>query len=132
MLAETGFIIIIALLIGLGIGFIAGRIISSFLFSKKVPKIRQDAVNRSRAVLAGQISEQMAPYFPGFPYLPSEVRFIGKPVDFIVFRGLDEKSVQEIVFIEIKTGKSQVNTNEKSIREAVLSGRVRWEQYRLP
>src|SRR5512136_461189 len=50
-------------------------------------EIRKDSVNRSRSTLKGRISEQMAPLFPEFPYSPADTRFIGNPIDFVVFDG---------------------------------------------
>jgi predicted Holliday junction resolvase-like endonuclease len=86
---------------------------------------------RSRAVISGQVSEQMAPYLPGFNHNPSEARFIGKPIDFVVFSGLDGKSVEEVVFVEVKTGGSRVSPVERSLKDAIEGGRVRWEEYRF-
>ena len=48
----------------------------------------KEAVAQSRAVLGGRFTEQMAPYLPEFRYDPTEARFIGGPIDFIVFPGL--------------------------------------------
>jgi predicted Holliday junction resolvase-like endonuclease len=54
---------------------------------KCTSEIRKDSVNRSRYTLKGRISEQMAPLLPEFPYSPADARFIGNPIDFIVFDG---------------------------------------------
>src|SRR5690554_3973524 len=48
-------------------------------------KIRQSAITQSRAVLTGKFTEQMTPYLPEFKYDPTEARFIGTPIDMIVF-----------------------------------------------
>src|SRR6267154_6463393 len=48
---------------------------------------RKDSVDRSRSTLKGQIAEQMAPLLPGFPYMPSDARFLGDPIDYVVFKG---------------------------------------------
>jgi predicted Holliday junction resolvase-like endonuclease len=93
---------------------------------------RGDAVRRSRAVLTGQIGEQLAPFFPDFPCDPADARFIGKPVDFIAFPGASEGNVREIVFIEVKSGDARLSGPERAIKEAIESGRVRWVEYRLP
>jgi len=53
-------------------------------------EIRKDAVKKSRAAIAGRVTEQIAPYLPEFKYNPKDARFIGSPIDFIVFDGLDE------------------------------------------
>ena len=98
----------------------------------ELPSIRKDATKKSRAVLGGQFSEQLAPYLPNFPYVPTEVRFIGKPIDFLVFKGMDNKHIEEVVFVEVKSGKSQLSTHERKLRDAIQAKRVSWEEYRIP
>ncbi len=93
---------------------------------------RGDAVKRSRAVLTGQIGEQLAPFFPDFPGDPADARFLGKPVDYIVFTGLSAGNPVEVVFVEVKTGDARLSAVEKSLKEAIEAGRVRWAEYRLP
>ena len=66
-------------------GFLIGFLIVSFVNFTKNKKLRKDAVNRSRAVLTGQILEQVAPYLPNFPCNPEDAKFLGRPVDFIGF-----------------------------------------------
>lgn len=107
-------------------------LIQHFKFASLLKKERQDAVKRSRAVLGGQMIEQVAPYLPGFPCNPSDARFIGKPVDFIAFSGLSEKnSVDEVLLIEVKTGDSKLSGREKEIKNAVKNGRVRYVEYKF-
>lgn len=89
---------------------------------------RKDAIMQSRAVLGGQFTEQLIPYLPDFKYDPTEARFIGSPIDFLVFPGLSGDRPTEIVFLEIKTGKTgRLTDREKKIRELVVEGKVRWE-----
>ena len=45
------------------------------------------SVNTSRAVLKGKMAEQLAPIMPQFEYLPSDAKFLGDPVDYVVFDG---------------------------------------------
>jgi len=91
-------------------------------------KIRQSAITQSRAVLGGKFTEQMTPYLPEFKYDPTEARFIGSPIDLIVFPGLAQGDPQEVVIMEIKTGKHcQLTSSEKKIRQLIEDGMVRWE-----
>lgn len=91
-------------------------------------KIRQSAIIQSRAVLTGKFTEQMAPYLPQFKYDPTEARFVGSPIDFIVFPGLATGDPQEVVIMEIKTGKHrQLTYAEKKISQLIEDGMVRWE-----
>ena len=93
--------------------------------------IRKDSVNRSRSTLKGKISEQMAPFLPEFPFLPADARFIGNPIDFIVFDGYtkakdDKGDSVSVVLVEVKKGKGKLTRNEKLIEKAVTEGRVSW------
>ena len=89
---------------------------------------RKEAVTQSRAVLGGKFTEQMVPYFPGFHYDPTEVRFIGSPIDMVVFPGLAQGDPREIVILEIKTGNSQLTSVQKKIRQLIEDGMVRWDE----
>ena len=75
----------------------------------------------------------MAPFLPDFKYDPTEARFIGSPIDMIIFPGLASGDPQEIVIMEIKTGKSaQLTSAERKIRQLIEDGMVRWELLQNP
>jgi predicted Holliday junction resolvase-like endonuclease len=82
-------------------------------------------------VTRGQVFEQFAAYFPGFDFNPKDAQFLGKPVDFVVFDGLDEGELRRIVFVEIKTGNAALTARERKIREAIDRGDVEWRELRL-
>jgi len=92
--------------------------------------IRIDAVQRSLAVTTGKVYEQLVPYLPDFPFNPKDVRFLGSPVDFVVFDGLSDGHVTRIVFVEVKTGAADLSTRERRIRDAVQDSRVEWYELR--
>lgn len=123
---------IIALLtLILFIGYLIGKYLTKKKLEEKIPEIREDAIKHSRAVLSGQFSEQIAPYLPDFPFKPTEARFIGKPIDFVVFRGMDNKKIDEVVFVEVKSGQSQLSKVEKSLKSAVENKNVSWHEYKV-
>jgi predicted Holliday junction resolvase-like endonuclease len=93
--------------------------------------IRADAINRSQAVSKGKITEHLVPFFPNFNYNSRDARFLGSPVDLIVFNGLSDGELKEIVFLEIKTGNSVLTTRERQIRARVQEGLVRWEELKI-
>jgi len=131
--------------------FIAGGIVAYLWFRTKVcviegraqndldrwknehtKEIRKDSVNRSRSTLKGRISEQMAPLLPEFPFSPADARFIGNPVDFVVFDGYTEAKDGDgdqvtVVLVEVKKGKGRLTREEMLIRTAVEEGRVSWK-----
>jgi predicted Holliday junction resolvase-like endonuclease len=116
---------------GIRLGMFIGRLRSEKGFTGRIEAERLDAVKRSRAVLGGQFSEQLSPYFPGFPADPTEARFIGKPVDFIAFAGASTGTVDEVLFIEVKSGNAQLTGVERSLRNAIEKGKVRFVEYRV-
>jgi predicted Holliday junction resolvase-like endonuclease len=93
--------------------------------------LRREALERSRATLKGKIGEQMAPLLPQFRYEPADARFIGSPVDYVIFEGHSRGEPREVVFLEVKTGRSTLTPTERKIKEVVEGGRVRWETLEL-
>lgn len=92
--------------------------------------IRQDAIQKSQAVTLGKVTEHFIPYLPDFTFNPKDARFLGSPVDFVVFDGLSDGEVKSVVFIEVKTGKSALSARERKIRNAIQAGRVQWLELR--
>jgi predicted Holliday junction resolvase-like endonuclease len=92
--------------------------------------IRQDAIQRSQSVITGKVTEHFIPFLPQFNFNPKDARFIGSPIDFVVFDGLDEENLREILFVEVKTGSASLNKRQRSIKEAIQSNKVKWLEIR--
>jgi predicted Holliday junction resolvase-like endonuclease len=129
-------ILLLLFLVGIVIAYLVGRRNGVFQRDKywegQIPDYRKEAIMKSRAVIGGQFSEQLAPFLPGFKYLPTECKFIGKPIDFLVFKGMDDKNINEIVFMEVKSGNSKLSAQEKNLKDTIDKKKVRWEEYRIP
>lgn len=100
-------------------------------------KLREDALARSRAVLKGSLAEQLAPMFEVFGYNPSDARFIGDPVDYVIFDGytkvrerLEDKPIT-IVLADVKTGKAELSYEQRRIRQGIEKGLVKFETIRM-
>lgn len=80
----------------------------------------------SMSVRYGNFLENYIPWIKKlFPYRPDKFRFIGHPIDGIVFG--DDK----IIFMEFKTGKSKLNNNQKRIKKLVKEKKVEWKEIRI-
>jgi predicted Holliday junction resolvase-like endonuclease len=88
--------------------------------------IRKDAAAKSQSTLVGKITEHFIPYLPDFSYNPQDARFLGSPIDFIVFDGLSEGALRKIVFIEVKTNAGSLTVRERQIRDVVNAKAVEW------
>lgn len=122
---------ILLLAIGVAVGAAIAGSVLTLRFRRAAQALRADARKRSRSTLAGQFLEHLAPFLPGFRYDPTEARFVGDPIDYVVFDGIRRGEVEAVVFLEIKTGQSQLNGEERKLRDAIRAGRVRWEEIRL-
>jgi predicted Holliday junction resolvase-like endonuclease len=136
---AIAFTIVVAILIIILSGYIMRKIYEKRFhnwrddailhWQTEIGEARKSAVEQSRAVLGGKFTEQMVPFFPDFKYDPTEVRFIGSPIDMIVFPGLAQGDPKEIVILEVKTGQSaQLTPPQKKIRELIENGMVRWDE----
>jgi predicted Holliday junction resolvase-like endonuclease len=105
---------------------------------RNLTEARRDSVQKSRSSLKGQIAEQMAPLLPGFEYLPADARFLGDPIDYVVFSGYtdlrdagSDASELEVVLLEVKQGASSLSPFQRAIARSVQEGRVRFEILRI-
>jgi predicted Holliday junction resolvase-like endonuclease len=85
---------------------------------------RADAVKQSGATIRGNVTQHLLPYFPDFPWNPRDTRFIGTPIDLIVFSGLsEEKELNSIVFVEVKSGKiGTLSESQKKVKRYLETG----------
>lgn len=94
-------------------------------------EIRKDASKRSRSVILWEVYEKITPFLPGFKYNPKDLVFIWKWVDYIVFDWLSVWKLKNIVFLEVKSWKSNLNKNEKQIKNFLEKGKPEYEIYRI-
>ncbi|MGQ9788271.1 MAG: Holliday junction resolvase-like protein [Candidatus Hadarchaeaceae archaeon] len=91
-------------------------------------RIRQEVLERSRSVLKGKIGEQLAPLLPMFKHEPADARFLGSPVDYVVFDGYREGEPRGVVFVDIKAGKSaDLTPLQRKLKQMIEQGKVSWE-----
>jgi predicted Holliday junction resolvase-like endonuclease len=122
--------LIVGMALGLGVGLLLAALYLLWWKARYTRMLRLDAVQRSQAVTAGKVYEQLVPYLPDFPFNPKDVRFLGTPVDLVVFDGLSEGAVRRIVFVEVKTSGSDLSARERRVRDAVNARRVEWSELR--
>lgn len=102
-------------------------------FEENKKAIIAKAIERSKSVYIGKTLEHLAPTVLGWGHQPRDCRFMAEPIDFISFDGLFETNeVRKITFIEAKTGKSNLSGRQRSIRDAIESKQVYFEQFNMP
>jgi predicted Holliday junction resolvase-like endonuclease len=80
---------------------------------------------KSSEIILGQISEKLAPFLEVFKYDSKKAYFLGNPIDYVVFDN------NEIIFIEIKSGKSRLTSKQRKIKQLVMDKKIRWEEIKI-
>ncbi len=111
-------------------------VVVSFLYvrellrkGKLIKESRADAVKKSRSTIEGQVLEQIVAYLPNWKYAPSDCRFIGSPLDLVVFDGLSTGKVKQVIFVEVKSGNSKETSRQRSLRKIIKEGKVSYELF---
>jgi len=94
---------------------------------KELKELYKQAISDKHrvATVHGLINEQFLPFLKNFPYDPENFRFIGKPVDGVCFE--DDR----IVFLEFKSGSSQLTSIQNKIKSLVEDKKVEFQELRL-
>ena len=107
-------------------------------FNEMKDQLSKQVLGQSRATLKGKISEQVVPFLEQFKYNPADARFIGSPIDYVIFDGYTEVKDSNVdrpitvVLADVKSGKSRALTQaQRKIRQAVEENRVKWETINL-
>ncbi len=122
---------LITLIFGGLLGFIIGIFIMRLLSLHEHKWVRNKAVQGSRNSIFWEVYEKILPALPNFPYAPKDMVFIWKGCDYIIFDGLSEGLLREIIFLELKSWNATLNRNEKAIQYLVDQRRVRFSEYRI-
>jgi predicted Holliday junction resolvase-like endonuclease len=80
---------------------------------------------QSKSVRLGLLTENVLPFHADFKYNVKDLVPMFRPIDYVVF------AEDEVVFLEIKVGTSQLSEKQKKIRSLINSGKVRFEEHRI-
>lgn len=80
---------------------------------------------KSSEVRLGKIGENLAPFLSGWPWNPGRFRFLGNPIDGIQFNN------DEVIFVEMKTGKARLSNVQKSVKRLIKEGKVRFVTFKI-
>lgn len=98
---------------------------------KEEERIRKDAIERSARTLSGKTLEKLVPFLERFPYDAHDIRWLGDPIDLVIFDGQSKDELEQIVFCEVKSGESKLTKGQNKIKELVERKKVKWEEFRI-
>lgn len=99
--------------------------------AKARERMTKRAEKTALSVNLGKIVEKIVPSFASFSYSAGDCRALFEPIDYLIFSGLtDRAAVESIIFVDVKSGKARLNDTQKSIKERVAGGAVRFDTIR--
>lgn len=102
------------------------------LVDEEVGMAIKEFKKRSGRTRVGTTVEQMVPFVREMPFDPSDMRILsGGPVDYVVFDGLCDGDLRELVFLDVKTGKAKKNDAQKQVQRCADLGRVRFALFEV-
>jgi len=114
------FVLVIAIILFLLVLFLLSKLktieqrFSELKFSKS-----------SQSVKYGKMTEQFIPFIKDFPFNSENFRFLGSPIDGVIFEE------DKIIFAEFKTASSQLSQKQRRLKELVKSKKIEWFEYRI-
>ena len=99
----------------------------SFLQRRLKVAVRMLAEERTRqrsiSASYGRITEQWFPLMEKYPYDSAHFRFLGTPIDGVQFEE------DKIVFVEFKSRKAELSTQQRRLKQMIQAGKVTWEEF---
>ena len=121
ILTTAIFILLILIFFIYKIGIKQGKAQAEIQWEQQLTSLRSDIANNQRANIKGKVAETFAPFLYGFPFKPSECKFLGDPIDYVVFEGLDDRNIKGIHFLEVKSDTAKLSKHQKHIKDLIDS-----------
>jgi predicted Holliday junction resolvase-like endonuclease len=100
---------------------------------QQIEQTQQQGLEPSQSPSDSRLLNHLLPLLPGLQYHPNEMRFIGDPIDYVIFDGYTDaqennQSIREIIFVDVKRGdREKSSLIQDQIKAAIAAGKVRWE-----
>lgn len=99
--------------------------------SSELYSVRREALDRSRPDVQRRVGSTIARWTHSFPFLQEDSRFIGHPVDYVVFEGYSEvrarrePKITAVTFVRAREN-GRDDPDGRLVEECVRLGRIEW------
>jgi predicted Holliday junction resolvase-like endonuclease len=137
----------IAIMASFVVGLVAGVIVTLVLMrraamtraqgqfqtwrAEELRNIRRSALDAERSTLKERVGRELAAQMDPFPFVAADARFIGHPVEFVVFDGHTEvkdrsaTALRGVVFFAVCESASE-GSDAALVEECIADGRLSW------
>lgn len=99
--------------------------------TRELYSVRREALDRSRPEVQRRVGSAIARWTHSFPFLQEDARFIGHPVDYVVFEGYSEvrarrePQITAVTFVRARQD-GREDPDGRLVEECVRLGSVEW------
>ncbi len=87
------------------------------------------AEKKAMEIGLGLVLEKIVIGWNGFPHEPHDCRALYEPIDYVAFDGMTETAtVEQIAFLDVKSGDAKLNKHQRLVRDAINDGRVDYRE----
>lgn len=100
-------------------------------FEEEEEKLREKARERGRKIVPKLVQKSMHTEFASLKYNPYDIKTILHPVDFIVFNGLNNTKMKDIIFLSKNTDNNSLSKIRSSVQSAIEREAYDWQTARV-
>lgn len=100
-------------------------------FEEKEQRMREEAIERGRKKVSVIIKKSMDPRFSKMEFNYYDIKLLMHPVDFVVFDGLNDDNIQEIMFLSKTTSNPNLSALRKLVKKAIETENYSWQVARV-
>lgn len=125
----VGVVVVVLLMLELVRGQVAAQVQQWQV--KELYAVRHDALDKSRPEVQRRVGTTIASWTHSFPFLQEDSRFLGHPIDYVVFEGSaqvrakQEQQITCVTFVRARED-GRDDPDGRLVEECVKLGRVEW------
>lgn len=100
-------------------------------FDEKEENIREKARERGRAQVPILVRKSMDTQFAKLKYDPYDIKPLLHPVDFVIFDGLNKKSLDNVILLSRKTTNTNLGILKKAVANVIEKKQYDWKVARV-
>ena len=100
-------------------------------FLQKESKIREKAVLRGRSKVLKTVRKSMDKHFAKMNYNPYDIKPILHPIDFVIYDGMNEEKMNDVVFLSKKTRNPYIDKLHSSISDIIAKEKYDFQVARI-
>jgi predicted Holliday junction resolvase-like endonuclease len=101
------------------------------LFEEREEQQIRDASRRLGRLAAQKRLRKIAPFFVRRKIDPQDVKLLFHPVDYVVFRGMQDDRCASVDFIDHPPNTRERETIQRSLGRSIAAGNLEWQTFRI-